>query len=67
MEPGIIFQQLFNTLSLISIFILIALGLAIIFGLMCLFQRWQEVKEWLKDNGYLEIDLPDIRDCGCED
>ena len=42
-------------------------GPAIIFGLMCLFQRWQQVKEWLKENGYLSLDIPKIKDCGCMD
>ena len=40
-------------------------GPAIIFGLMCIFQRWQQIKEWLKENGYLSIDIPNIKDCGC--
>jgi len=38
---------------------------AIILGLICLYQRWQKVKEWLKEHGYLSINLPEIQDCGC--
>lgn len=42
-------------------------GPAVILGLMCLIQRWKQVKEWLKENGYLSINIPEIRDCGCGD
>ncbi len=40
-------------------------GPAIILGLMCLLQRWKQVKEWLKEQGYLNIEIPEIEDCGC--
>jgi hypothetical protein len=41
-------------------------GPAIIMGLMCLLQRWRQVKDWMKEQGYLNIDLPEIEDCGCK-
>jgi hypothetical protein len=40
---------------------------AIIFGLMCLLQRWKNIKEWLKEEGYQNIEIPDLKDCGCKD
>ena len=42
-------------------------GPAIILGLMCLIQRWKQVKEWLKEKGYLSLNIPKIQDCGCKD
>ena len=42
-------------------------GPAIILGLLCLLQRSEKIKEWLKDHGVLDIDIPDINDCGCID
>ena len=42
-------------------------GPAIILGLFCLIQRWQQVKEWLKEQGYLNIEIPVLKDCGCSE
>ena len=40
-------------------------GPAIILGIMCLFQHLQDIKEWLKEQGYVNIDRPFAEDCGC--
>ena len=40
-------------------------GPALIIGLMCLFQRLQQVIEWLKEQGHTSIEIPEIKDCGC--
>ncbi|KYK33873.1 MAG: hypothetical protein AYK22_05905 [Thermoplasmatales archaeon SG8-52-3] len=40
-------------------------GPALIIGLMCLFQRLQKVLEWLKEQGYTNIEIPETKDCGC--
>jgi len=42
-------------------------GPALIFGLMCLLQKWKYLKEWLKEEGYLNIEIPKLKDCGCND
>ena len=41
-------------------------GPAIILGLMCLLQKWKNLKEWLKEEGYQNIEIPKLKDCGCE-
>jgi hypothetical protein len=40
-------------------------GPAIILGLLCILQKWRNIKEWLKEEGYQNIELPEIKDCGC--
>ena len=42
-------------------------GPAIILGLMCLLQHIKQVLEWLKEKGILNIEIPNITDCGCDD
>jgi hypothetical protein len=42
-------------------------GPAIILGLICLLQKWKHLKEWLKEEGYQNIEIPNIEDCGCND
>jgi hypothetical protein len=39
---------------------------AIILGLMCLLQKWKQLKEWMKEQGYQNIEIPDLKDCGCK-
>ena len=40
-------------------------GPAIILGLMCILQKWKQLKEWLKEEGYQNIEIPKLNDCGC--
>ena len=42
-------------------------GPAIILGLMCLLQKWKNLKDWLKEEGYQNIEIPKLKDCGCKD
>jgi hypothetical protein len=41
-------------------------GASIILGLLCLFQRLQKIIDWLKEEGYLNIELPMTSDCNCD-
>ena len=40
---------------------------AIILGLMCLLQKWKNLKEWLREEGHQNIEIPKLKDCGCKD